>query len=284
MDNQQKLTAFKQVSFAKFLQEDELQELLSSGECISLKGGELLFFDQSIKESMYIILDGKLEVYKKHRHIAFRQVGEFFGEISLLDPRPRSANVRAVTDSVVLEIDKDLFNKFIASNTEIIWDISIIMSQRQREDLDIIDSGYQELTRSEEKYRHIVNLISDLIIQVTPDGDIEFVNDSIRVLGYEAKDLVGKPFSEIYHGELDDERKHHILTRRTGLRAPTDMEFALKVNPRASLHDLVSDMSFLVSATGMWSVPQEGVLEKGSEKEFLGTLLVARAEKMDLKM
>jgi PAS domain-containing protein len=282
MNNQQKLMVLKEVSFCKLLQEDDLSNLLSSCKYVSLIASELLFSDQSFKESMYIVLDGRLEVYKKYRHIAFRSVGEFFGEMSLLESHPRSANVRAVTDSVLLEIDRDIFDKLIGSNPKIIWDISKTLSQRQREDLDVIDSGYAELKRSEEKYRYIVNLISDLIFQVDPNGVIEFANDSIRVLGYEVKELIGMHFAEIYNGELDDDRKHHVLTRRTGPRAPTDMVFSLNINPNSSLHDLVPNMSFVVSASGMWNVPQEMVLEKDTQKEFLGTLLVARSEKMDL--
>lgn len=284
MDRQQILTSLTQVSFYELLREDDLSFLLSSCECVSIKAGELLFSDQSLKEGMYIVLNGSLKIYKKHRHIAFSNVGDYFGEMSLLDCHPRSANVRAVTDAVLLEIDRDTFNKLIDSNPKVLLDISKALSQRQREDLDVIESGYRELIRSEEKYRHIVNLISDLIIQVDPNGVIEFVNESIRVLGYEAKELIGKPFSKIHNGELDDDRKHHVLTRRTGLRAPTDMEFSLNTNPNSSLHDLVADISFVVSASGIWNVPQEMVLEKNTQKEFLGTLLVARVEKMDFNM
>lgn len=284
MDRQQKLNSLTQVSFYELLREDDLSFLLSSCECVSLKAGELLFADQSLKEGMYIVLNGSLKIYKKHRHIAFMSVGDYFGEMSLLDCQPRSANVRAVTEVVLLEIDRAVFNKLIESNPKIILDICKTLSQRQREDLDVIESGFRELKRSEEKSRHIVNLISELIIQVDPNGVIEFVNESIRTLGYEAKELIGRPFAKIYNGELDDDRKHHVLTKRTGLRAPNDMEFSLNTNPHSSLHEFVPNISFVVSATGIWNVPQEMVLEKNNQKEFLGTLLVARTEKMDLQM
>ncbi|MBT6597348.1 MAG: cyclic nucleotide-binding domain-containing protein [Nitrospina sp.] len=284
MDPQQKISAFKQISFSKFLQEDELWYLLATCETVSLETGQILFEENSFKESMFIVLCGTLEVYKQYKHIAFRGVGDFFGEMSLLEPKPRSTSIRATTDAVLLEIDRDIFDNLIGSNPKIIWDISKTLTQRERENLDSIDSGYRELKRSEEKYRHIVNLVSDLIIQVNPNGAIEFVNESARLLGYEVKELTGKPFAEIYDGQLDDKRKRHVLTRRTGLRAPTDMEFSLKVDPLSSLHGLMPSMSFMVSASGMWSVPQEMVLEKDSQKEFLGTLLIARTEKMDLQM
>lgn len=141
MQLHQKIAALKQVSFAKFIQDDDLWYLLYACESISLKAGQILFAEKSFKESMFIVLDGKLEVYKQHKHIAFREIGDFFGEMSILESKPRSAGVRAVTDSVLLEIDKGAFFNYIGSNSKVIWDILKTLSQRNRADLDVIDSG-----------------------------------------------------------------------------------------------------------------------------------------------
>jgi signal-transduction protein with cAMP-binding, CBS, and nucleotidyltransferase domain len=278
----QKRSALKQVSFSKFIQDDDLWYLLYACENISLKAGQVLFAEKSFKESMFVVLDGKLEVYKQNKHIAFQEMGGFFGEMSLLESKPRSASVRAVTDSVLLEIDKDTFFSYIGSNTKAIWDILKTLSQRNRSDLDVIDSGYGELKRSEEKHRGIVESISDIIIQVDPEGVICFANRSVSSLGYEVDNLIGKRFSEIFDGKLGDIRKHHILTRRVGLRATINMEVSLKVNPLSSLHGLIWYLPFLVNTSGMWNVPQEIVLKKGATKEFLGSLLIARTDKKGL--
>ena len=284
MNPDQKIAALKQVSFSKFIRDDDLWYLVYACESHPMKAGQILFAENSFKESMFIVLDGKLEVYKQHKHIAFREVGDFFGEMSLLESKPRSASVRAVTDSVLLEIDKETFSNYIGSNTKVIWDILKTLSQRNRADLDVTDSGYKELKQSEEKYRRIVESMSDMIFQVDPDGIICFANESVSILGYEIDELVGKPFIEIFDGKLGDKRKHHILTRRVGPRATTNMEISLKVNPLSSLHGLIWYLPFLVNTSGMWDVPQEMVLKKNTSKKFLGSLLIARADKMDLMM
>lgn len=284
MNLRQKISALKQVSFSKFIPVADLWYLLYSCESISIKTDQILFEENSTKESMFIVLDGKLEVYKQNKHIAFRGVGDFFGEMSLLESKPRSASVRAVTDSVLLEIDKETFFNYIGSNPKIIWDILKTLSQRAREDLDVIDSGYGELKRSEEKHRRIVESMSDLVFQVDPDGIICFASKSVSTLGYEVDELIGKPFAEIYDGKLGDKRGHHVLTRRVEPRSTTNIETSLKVNPLSSKHGLIWNLPFLVNASGIWNVPQEMVLKKGTQKEFLCTLLVARADKMDLIM
>ena len=72
MDLRQKISALKQVSFFKFIPVADLWYLLYACESISLKDGQILFAEKSFKESMFIVLDGKLEVYKQHKHIAYR--------------------------------------------------------------------------------------------------------------------------------------------------------------------------------------------------------------------
>ncbi len=282
MHSHQKIAALKQVSFSKFIQDDDLWSLLHACQIVSLREGEILFAEKSFKESMYIVLEGKLEVHKQNKHIAFMEVGNFFGEMSLLESKPRSASVRAVTDSNLLEISKGTFSTYFSSNIKVVWDILITLSKRNREDLDVIDSGYGELIRSEERHRRIVESISDLILQVDPGGVICFANQSASTLGYDADELIGKPFVEIFDGEWDDKTKFNVLTRRVGPRTTTNMEISLKVNPDSNLYGLIWYLPFIVNTSGMWNVPQELVVKKDASKEFMGSLLIARNEKMDL--
>jgi CRP-like cAMP-binding protein len=114
MDMQENFNGLKQVSFSRFLTEDEHWYLLNTCKCISLETGEALFSENDVKESMYIVLKGIIEVYKPHKHIAFREAGEYLGEMSLLESKPRSASARATADSIVLEIDQANFKDLIA--------------------------------------------------------------------------------------------------------------------------------------------------------------------------
>lgn len=258
--------------------------ILNSCEIISLKKDEILFFENSYKETMFVILEGKLEVYKQFKHIAFREVGEFFGEMALLESQPRSANVRAVSQAVLLEINKDIYSEFIGSNPKIVWDIARTLSQRTRIDIETLELSNLQLKKNEEKLRRILDLISELVFQLDPNGIIVFVNEAIRTLGYEEDELIGKPFAEICERQLDDKQKRHISTNRVGSRSLIEMEFSLKVDPSSSMRDFALTVSYLISACGIWDVPNEKVLEKDSEKKFLGTLLIAKSHMLDLNI
>lgn len=280
MDISKDFEAFKQASISCFFLDTELKQLLDAGKKISLKKDEVLFSENSYQETMYIILSGTAEIYKRHKQIAVRGVGDFLGEMALVESKPRSASVRALTETRVLEIDKEAFFKYFVPNQKVVWEMLKTISARNRDDLNIIDDGYQEIRNSREKYRKVIDSVSDLIIQTDPEGKINFANKAVSILGFDVFDLIGKNFLDFCEGNVSDTSKGHILTRRVGPRTTTDMEVSLKVNEQSSLYDICRCISFVMTATGMWNVPQEMVIKKGVQKEFQGTLLIARKEKV----
>jgi PAS domain-containing protein len=153
---------------------------------------------------MYIILSGEVEIYKKHKQIATRGVGDFVGEMTLVESKLRSASVRALAETEVLEIEKKTFLSYFASNLKVVWEILRSVSARNQDDLDIIDTGFQEIRNSREKYRKVIDSVSDLIIQTNPDGKINFVNKAVSYLGFDVFDLIGRDFSEFYDEKLSD--------------------------------------------------------------------------------
>ena len=279
MDLCKDLEALKQASLSCLFSEADLERVFNAGKQICLKKGQVLFSEGSYQETMYIILSGKMEVYKKHKQIAVREAGDFFGEMALVESKPRAASVRALSETEVLEIGKETFFNYFASNPKVVWAILKDVSVRHRIDLDAIDTSSLEISNSREKYRRVIDSVSDLIIQTDPEGKINFANKAVSFLGFDVFDLIGKNFEDFYDGVLSETSLAHILTRRVGPRTTTDLEVSLKVNEQSSLYDICHSMSFHITATGMWSVPQDQVMRKDTQKEFQGSLVVAKMEK-----
>jgi CRP-like cAMP-binding protein len=57
-------------------------------------------------DSVFILIDGQLQVYSGSVEIARLLAGEIVGEISFVDSRPPSASVKATVDSQVLAVPK----------------------------------------------------------------------------------------------------------------------------------------------------------------------------------
>ena len=77
--------------------------------------GEIIFSENDVGESAYIIERGRVEVLKmldgKNVHLAYLGAGEPFGEMGMIDEKPRSATVVAVeeTGELIPQLHRDDF-------------------------------------------------------------------------------------------------------------------------------------------------------------------------------
>ena len=92
------------------LEREDLVDLLRGASKASFRARELVFEEGYAGHSMYIVVQGKFEVFKSvagvDAHFAFVMPGEHFGEIALVTDRPRMASVRATENSIALRLTK----------------------------------------------------------------------------------------------------------------------------------------------------------------------------------
>lgn len=85
---------------------------------------------------MFVIVTGLLEVYDQRdgsrATLATLRPGQSVGEMSLLDSRPRSANVEAIEDTDCLLITRDSFNGLTRRDPEVLWGIVPQLAERLR--------------------------------------------------------------------------------------------------------------------------------------------------------
>lgn len=62
---------------------------------------------------MFVVVEGKAAVIRGGREIARVGPGEVFGELSLIDGRPRSASVKALTAMRVLQLTGEEFDRLV---------------------------------------------------------------------------------------------------------------------------------------------------------------------------
>lgn len=95
--------------FAGF-KEEELDTLLSLSDCQKFAPGERIVTQDEAGLCMYVILSGAVRVHCKAGdqvvELATLHTGDFFGELSLVDDGPRSANVDAIDETRVLRITR----------------------------------------------------------------------------------------------------------------------------------------------------------------------------------
>jgi CRP/FNR family transcriptional regulator len=70
-------------------------------------------------DALFIIVEGSVEVQRKGRRVARIGAGEFFGEIALLDPGPRTATVTAASDVIALKLTRKNLLDVLRSDPQI---------------------------------------------------------------------------------------------------------------------------------------------------------------------
>jgi uncharacterized membrane protein len=119
------------------LDEDELAELASHIDEMSYKANQHIFKAGDPGVNMQIVLTGKVETYitdDEGQRVSFGIIekGEMFGELSLLDSEPRSANAVALEDTTTFIIDRDDLLRLFSRKPMAALDIMSILGRRIR--------------------------------------------------------------------------------------------------------------------------------------------------------
>lgn len=105
-------SAFEDVDFFKILGDEDRRELAKVVDLIKLADGETLFSAGDPGESLFLVRAGEVELYVRDNAgqkiiLDITRPGDFFGEIALLDAGARTASAVALTDTELIELDRD---------------------------------------------------------------------------------------------------------------------------------------------------------------------------------
>jgi CRP-like cAMP-binding protein len=108
--------------------------------------GKLLFREGDRGEDMYIVQSGKVAIKKKlgdgsETTLAVLEKGDFFGEMAILERKPRSASAEVVESGDLIVIAGDMFGEMIKANPEIAVRMLRKQSIRLRETLTQLEQA-----------------------------------------------------------------------------------------------------------------------------------------------
>jgi CRP/FNR family transcriptional regulator, cyclic AMP receptor protein len=108
----------------------ELRRISSLATRLEEPAGKVLTKEGQQGYEFIIVLEGEVEVRQHGEVIAKRGAGDYFGEIALLDNRPRTATIVATTPVVIEVIERREFLGLIAEVPEIGEAVMATMAQR----------------------------------------------------------------------------------------------------------------------------------------------------------
>ena len=108
------------------------------------KKGAKIIEEGTLSDCAYIIESGRVQVSKtmsngEEQVIGILEENDIFGEMSLIDPLPRSATVLALEDCTISVITPEIFNSLSKHNPEALMPILKILASRLRKVLNILE-------------------------------------------------------------------------------------------------------------------------------------------------
>lgn len=92
-----KVGALKRIPLFENLSRKELVELAKVTEDVEVPAGKVLCKEGELGHEFFVIVEGEAEVTRRGKRLATDTVGDFFGEIALLENTKRVATVTAKT-------------------------------------------------------------------------------------------------------------------------------------------------------------------------------------------
>ena len=203
--------------------------------------GTVLFCEGDHGAHMYVIKRGAVRITRRLGsevvHLADLRAGEFFGEMAILNDRPRSADATVLEDAELLVLDSPTLETMIRANSE----IAIRMLKKVGHRLEQADDQIELLLFREQNHRGLhflaveaqrrgIPVPAGISISITEDELAERVSLSVDEVSQVVESLVGArllyrglddSFVVSERGKLEDfleyvSRREHLANRKSG--------------------------------------------------------------------
>jgi len=128
----------KRIRLFHALTDDELYDISPKVMLKEFRKNHVILREQDTNSFMYIIVRGKVKIYQvtdqgKEMIMSVHSMGDFFGEMSLIDGKTDPATVAAMEPSLIAVIPRDDFYFLLHSQKKILENLLELMCTRLRE-------------------------------------------------------------------------------------------------------------------------------------------------------
>jgi PAS domain S-box-containing protein len=159
-------------------------------------------------KSLVVKLHQELKELKRQQHVNLEKFLEITGRMTWEENFTSPVKLDFTSDSAY----RDVFNSLA------------LLQEDFREIINEKNLQSQKLNESEDKYRNLINLASD-VIAVFQDGIIKFVNSAVfQVLGYTVEEVIGKDMKDFVSSEQFPILAENFRKRMNGEDVPSVYE------------------------------------------------------------
>jgi CRP-like cAMP-binding protein len=140
--------------FSSF-ERETLVEILASTELRSYEVGDIIVTEGERGSSLFLIVDGTVRVFTRvddgsNLQLAELGAGDFFGEVSLLSDKPRTATITARTQVTAIELERESIDRIAATHPEV---RTVLEEFYERRAKDTVESVIRRLRSAKQSTR-----------------------------------------------------------------------------------------------------------------------------------
>jgi len=184
--SQMTLEALRSVPLFASLTDDAAKDLRSLLAEQEVPNNTRLFRQGDKGDAMYLIESGRIRISitdddKKEVTLAELAQGDFFGEMSIIDGRQRSADAWVIEDSRLAILSRQAFLSFVRANPDVALEMLNALTNRLRRTDELLRSRVSRNVNDEERARlTIADRAADLIAEF--GGSWKFIGASIALI------------------------------------------------------------------------------------------------------
>ena len=170
------------------LEEDLIEQILSSGPTLEIESGQFLFHQGDRDNSLFIVLSGRFRALAKQDDGLLHALGDIgegepIGEFALFMSEPRSASVVAIRKSIVLQLTESQYLSIVAKHPSFSSKLARFVVNRLKRNV------LQQHLETSAKNIAVINLQPDYDITAYTDAireQFESLEVSIQILDHES--------------------------------------------------------------------------------------------------
>lgn len=141
------LAVLRRVQLFRGLDDEHLQQIAEATQFRESEPNDVLARRGEIGQEMIVIVDGTARVEADDKILTRLGPGDFFGEISLIDGKPRTATVISETPSTLLTISHEAFDTLLNSVPQLTKKLLRNLCATLRERTDMLEEHRPGLGR-----------------------------------------------------------------------------------------------------------------------------------------
>ena len=155
---------------------DAVEKIAAATRPLSLRRNELVFSEGDIATDMYVVRSGRIAIANRSSDgresvMALMENGDLFGEMSMFDGDPRSADARALEPSELVEVPFQPVRDVLEERPQLLWSVVQLLVRRLRStDEALADSVFLDVPgRTAKRLLELAAGADEFVLPVTQE-------------------------------------------------------------------------------------------------------------------